>query len=132
MPSDKLVADELLTALAARANAADETTTWPAESWELLRQAGALGWLIPRAHGGQELSSADLLTGYERLASACLTTCFLLSQREAAVRRINESGNDPVCQELLPVLARGERFATVGLSQLTTSRQHLQPSLRAR
>jgi alkylation response protein AidB-like acyl-CoA dehydrogenase len=33
---------------------------------------------------------------------------------------------------LLPPLARGDSFATVGLSQLTTSRQHLKPSLTAR
>src|SRR5205807_4918187 len=34
--------------------------------------------------------------------------------------------------ELLPPLARGERFVTVGLSQLTTSRQHVKPVLVAR
>jgi alkylation response protein AidB-like acyl-CoA dehydrogenase len=132
MASEELVPDELRSALAARAGAADETTAWPGESWELLRRAGVLAWLVPREQGGRELSSGDLLTGYERLAGACLTTCFLLSQREAAVRRIRESGNEALCRELLPPLARGERFATVGLSQLTTSRQHLRPSLLAR
>jgi alkylation response protein AidB-like acyl-CoA dehydrogenase len=73
----------------------------------------------------------DLLTGYERLASACLTTTFILSQRDAAVRRIRDSGRDDLCRELLRPLACGGRFATVGLSQLTTSRQHGGPSLRA-
>src|SRR5262249_40646188 len=34
-------------------------------------------------------------------------------------------------EELLPPLARGERFATVGLAQLTTSRQHGKPALTA-
>src|SRR5262249_30042002 len=63
--------------------------------------------------------------------SACLTTTFILSQREAAVRRIEGSANEAVRRELLGPLARCEQFATVGLSQLTTSRQHLQPTLMA-
>src|SRR5439155_21781973 len=70
----------------------------------------------------------ELLGGYERLAGACLTTCFILSQRDAACRRIRDSGNAGLCRELLPGLARGERFATVGLSQLSTSRQHSKPA----
>jgi butyryl-CoA dehydrogenase len=124
--------EELLHALATHANAADGNIVWPAESWDLLREADVLAWAIPREQGGRDLTPIELLTGYERLAGACLTTCFLLSQREAAVRRILDSGNDLLCRELLPPLARGERFATVGLSQLTTSRQHLKASLTAR
>jgi alkylation response protein AidB-like acyl-CoA dehydrogenase len=73
----------------------------------------------------------DLLTGYEAIAGACLTTSFILSQRDAACRRLRDSGNEVLCRELLPALARGERFATVGLSQLTTSRQHIRPTLAA-
>ncbi len=109
---------------------ADARPTWPEASWNVLRRSGALGWAIPRAYGGQEWDPHALLDGYEQLAGACLTTCFLLSQREAACRRLVESGRDELCRELLPGLARGENFATVGLSQLTTSRQHTGTSLR--
>ncbi|MCI0455805.1 MAG: acyl-CoA dehydrogenase family protein [Gemmataceae bacterium] len=123
---------EALAVLAARANAADAEATWPEASWEALRQAGVLGWSVPLSCGGQGLGGVDLLEGYEALASACLTTCFILSQRDAAVRRLRGSGNPLLGQELLPSLARGERFATVGLSQLTTSRQHGPPALVAR
>ena len=118
--------------LASLAADADGCPVWPTASWDLLRQTGALGWSVPRAYGGLEWSHRDLLDGYGRLAGACLTTTFLLSQREAACRRLAESGRDDLCRELLPTLARGERFATVGLSQLTTSRQHTGPSLRVR
>jgi alkylation response protein AidB-like acyl-CoA dehydrogenase len=89
-------------------------------------------WGIPAKYGGVDLSEVDLLAGYEALAGACLTTCFILSQRQAACRRISDSGHEPLCRELLRPLARGEHFATVGLSQLTTSRQHVKPSLAAR
>jgi alkylation response protein AidB-like acyl-CoA dehydrogenase len=123
---------ETLALLSQQAAAADGDAVWPALSWEALRRAGVLGWSIPVEHGGQGLDADELLEGYEQLAGACLTTCFILSQREAAVRRILDSGNEGLCRELLPALARGETFTTVGLSQLTTSRQHGQPALRAR
>jgi alkylation response protein AidB-like acyl-CoA dehydrogenase len=97
-----------------------------------LREAGVLGWSIPPACGGQGRSYPDLLNGYEALAGACLTTCFLLSQREAAVRRLRDADNERLGRNLLGSLARGDSFATVGLSQLTTSRQHVGPSLQAR
>jgi alkylation response protein AidB-like acyl-CoA dehydrogenase len=118
-----------LTSLAADA---DAHPTWPGASWGVLLQTGALGWTIPRAYGGEDWTHRELLDSYEQLAGACLTTAFLLSQREAACRRLAASGRDDLCRELLPALARGKRFATVGLSQLTTSRQHTGPSLRVR
>jgi alkylation response protein AidB-like acyl-CoA dehydrogenase len=74
----------------------------------------------------------ELLAGYELLAQACLTTCFILSQREAACRRIRDSANAELRSALLPALAEGKCFATVGLSQLTTSRQHGPAALVAR
>jgi alkylation response protein AidB-like acyl-CoA dehydrogenase len=120
------------TALADAADQADAVAAWPAASWELLRTSGTLAWSVPALYGGRGLGAVELLTGLEELAGACLTTCFILSQRDAAVRRLRDSGNDALCRELLPALARGETFATVGLSQLTTSRQHGQPALAAR
>jgi alkylation response protein AidB-like acyl-CoA dehydrogenase len=71
------------------------------------------------------------MDGYERLSTGCLTTAFIVSQREAAVRRLRASSNHELQDRLLPSLARGELFTTVGLSQLTTSRQHIQPALVA-
>ncbi len=131
--SGVLVLPDVLKALAdsAAAAAADASPVWPTASWDTLRQAGVLTWSVPRAYGGSELGTVELLEGYAHLASACLTTCFILSQREAAVRRILDHGSEAVHRELLPPLARGETFTTVGLSQLTTSRQHGKPSLTA-
>jgi alkylation response protein AidB-like acyl-CoA dehydrogenase len=124
--------DEALAVLQDQAAAADDASTWPAASWQALAQAGVTGWAIPRAYSGSGLEPAALLESYGRLAGACLTTCFLLSQRDAACRRLRDSGREDLCRELLPPLARGECFATVGLSQLTTSRQHGKPALAAR
>ncbi|HKI36832.1 MAG TPA: acyl-CoA dehydrogenase family protein [Gemmataceae bacterium] len=131
MPAEMLPADTLAT-LSAHAAEADSDPAWPEVSWAALRAGGVLGWAVPRAHGGQESPYPDLLAGYERLAGACLTTCFILSQRDAACRRLRDGENAALREQLLPPLANGDTFATVGLSQLTTSRQHLGPALTAR
>lgn len=129
MSDSSLPLEDALTLLADGATSADDVATWPENSWDALRRAGVLGWTIPAQHGGSGRGPFELLDGYRRLSGACLTTCFLLSQRDAAVRRIRDSGNSALCRELLPALARGEQFSTVGLSQLTTSRQHTRAAL---
>jgi butyryl-CoA dehydrogenase len=131
-PHDNSLSDELMARLAEHAGEADGQTIWPKNSWNVLCEIGSLRWSIPKEYGGLDWSGTTLLTGYEKLAAACLTSCFILTQRDGACRRIRDSRNDFACKELLPRLARGERFATVGLSHLTTSRQHLQPSLTAK
>src|SRR5207247_11171475 len=55
---------------------------------------------IPREYGGDGWTGSRLLEGYEQLAGACLTSCFILSQRDGACRRIRDSGNAQLCQEL--------------------------------
>jgi alkylation response protein AidB-like acyl-CoA dehydrogenase len=118
--------------LAEHARQADEERTWPAASWKILQATGACGWTIPKSCGGSELPLVELLECYESLAGACLTSTFLLSQRDAAVRRLRDHGKVDLCRELFPGLAGGEHFTTVGLAQLTTSRQHGKPSIVAR
>jgi alkylation response protein AidB-like acyl-CoA dehydrogenase len=121
-----------LDTLAQHADGADTSPGWPAASWDALQQAGGLRWAIATQYGGDGLQGVELLRRYRDLAAACLTTCFILSQRDAACRRLRDHGNDALCARLLPPLARGERFTTVGLSQLTTARQHTAASFTAR
>src|SRR5262245_66518127 len=107
------VEPKCLSELAAHARRADEESIWPAASWEALKRLGALSWSIPRAYSGDELPSGEILAHYETLAGACLTTCFILSQRDAACRRLRGSHNEELGRELFPGLAAGERFITV-------------------
>ncbi len=122
---------EMLEILAKNAGSADAGPNWPDASWDALRVGGALSWAIPTAYGGQGRGGIDLLDAYQEIAAACLTTCFILSQRDAAVRRICDHGTEELRQALLPSLARGDVFTTVGLSQLTTSRQFGKPAMTA-
>ncbi len=129
--SQEVELQQICRALAERAEEADEDPRWPAASWELLKRSRGTQWCISVEHGGQGLSGPELFVRYEQLASACLTTCFILSQRDAAARRIRDAAHETLSAELLPALARGDTFTTVGLSQLTTSRQHGAPALTA-
>lgn len=93
-----------------------------------------MGWVIPTACGGSDVSACQLMEGYDQLATACLVTTFILTQRNGACQRIAAADEvDVIGAELLPPLARGELFATVGISHLSTSRQHLaQPAVAVR
>lgn len=125
--------DELVDQLAEVAPELDMPDAWPGHQLALCGEYGVYRWFVPKAYGGLEWSDADIIRGYLRLSEACLTTTFIITQRMGACRRIamNEH-NEPIKHSLLPDLVSGQRFATVGISHLTTSRRHLaQPALRA-
>lgn len=106
--------------------------SWPSEQLELLEQADVYRWFIPQHLGGLEWGAAQIASAYVDLASACLTTTFILTQRVAALRRICTSDNLPLRDRLLSGILAGNIQATVGISHLTTSHQHLgQPACLA-
>jgi alkylation response protein AidB-like acyl-CoA dehydrogenase len=132
-PDDPALA-ELCGRLAELAPQLDAPGARPLAQLALCADAGVFEWFIGPEWGGQSWSEADLLRGYMQLASACLTTTFVITQRMGAVSRIASSRSEWARQCLLPSLVRGRYehlsdnelpFATVGISHLTTSRQHL-------
>lgn len=105
---------------------------WPAQQLELIGRAGVYRWFVPESLGGMGWSPGDIVAGYIRLGAACLTSTFIVTQRVAALKRICGSANTDLRDRLLPELLTGQRCATVGISHLTTSRQHMsKPVLRA-
>jgi alkylation response protein AidB-like acyl-CoA dehydrogenase len=124
--------EELLETLRIHSAELEEPGASCAAQLKRMASADVMRWGIPEQFGGIDLSAADQVAGFERLAAACLVSTFVLSQRNAAVSRIVASENDSLRAELLPRLARLELMATVGISHLTTSRQHLKrPAVRA-
>ena len=101
------------------------TVDWPSESLTLCGQAGVYRWFLPESQGGYGWSEQDQVRGYLRLAEADLTTTFVITQYMGALRRIAGSNNRGVIDRWLSRSVTGETFATVGISHLTTSRQHL-------
>lgn len=105
---------------------------WPEESLRMCGAAGVYRWFLTESEGGLGWSEADQTRGYLRLAAADLTTTFIITQYMGAIRRIAGSANRSIAQRWLARLMCGETFGTVGISHLTTSRQHLrQPALVA-
>src|SRR5262245_45549991 len=138
MPDTRITSpdDPALDALSARladlAPSLENGDAWPASQLRLCGEAGVFQWFISTEHGGQGWTEADVLHGYVKLAAACLTTTFVITQRTGAVQRIAAGNSDAARDALLPDLIAGRTFATVGISHLTTSRQHLAgPVLRA-
>jgi alkylation response protein AidB-like acyl-CoA dehydrogenase len=118
--------------LARLAPGLDSPGEWPAEQLEVCGEAGVFRWFAPEAWGGWAWSEEELLSGYIRLAEACLTTTFVITQRMGAVGRILAGNSQFARDTLVPDLVAGRTFATVGISHLTTSRQHeAKPVLRA-
>ena len=114
----------LLDELRERSGSLNEPEAWPSEQLRLMSEAGVLGWLVPAEFGGSEISDAELVSGYEQLAASCLASTFVLTQRNAAIQRIVRSENEQLKSDILPELVTDSLFATVGISHLTTSRQH--------
>ncbi len=123
--------EQLLDRLATHAIEVDSEHAFPAQQFDWLAKTDVLKWVIPSAYGGKPVDELALVKSYEALSQACLTTTFILTQRNGACQRIAGCENEALKQLLLPRLATGESFATVGISHLTTSRQHMQkPSVK--
>jgi alkylation response protein AidB-like acyl-CoA dehydrogenase len=123
---------ELCESLASLARNTDLTGNWPAEQLRLCGEYGVFEWFLEEQWGGQRWDQEAIVRGYLELSRACLTTTFVITQRSGACRRIATCDNEPLKDLLLPDLAKGMSFATVGISHLTTSRQYLKtPVLRA-
>lgn len=114
-----------------RATRCDQTGEWPADDLAALAAVGAMRWAIPREYGGEKLSPLDLHLCYEQISSASLAAALVLTQRDSAVQWIDASTTYPRRDQLLRELAANRVFATIGIAQLTTSRQGGPPALVA-
>lgn len=123
-PTDALL-DELCLKLGELAPQLEQADAWPAEQLQLCADYGVFEWFLPIEMGGQGWSEFDIVRGYLKLSAACLTTTFIITQRMGACRRLAVSDNRVLAEQWLPGLIKGETFATVGISHLTTSRRHL-------
>lgn len=103
---------------------------WSEELWRLVVEAGGVRWSLPPDQGGDGRGRAELLVNDARLAEASLTAAFILTQHDAAVRRLIV-GQGAEAARWLRAVAEGRAFVTVGISQLTTSRKHGTQAVRA-
>ena len=114
---------KILPAIGGRANGLDRSGEWPAEDLRDLAGIGAWRWFLPVQFGGEEIDPLELHLRYEAIASASLATALIVSQRDSAVGLIDGGENAELRAQILPALAKGEIFSTIGIAQLTTSQQ---------
>ena len=106
-----------------RATRLDRSGEWPEEDLRELEGIGAWRWFVPVRFGGEGIDPLELHLRYEAIASASLATALIVSQRDSAVGLIEGGENGELKEEILSGMARGEIFSTIGIAQLTTSRQ---------
>lgn len=124
--------DQLCEMLAARSGEVDASGIWPDEQLRWCGEFGVYRWFVAASDGGFGWTDRQIAQGYVRLAEACLTTTFIITQRTGALQRFAGMASEPVKSRRLPELLSGDSFATIGISHLTTSRRHLKaPVLRA-
>src|SRR5690349_20496652 len=80
----------------------EQSGRWPVERLNYLSEAGVFSWGLPTEYGGSLVAPVEVLEGYIDLASVCLTTAFILTQRDAACHRIAVSPNHELRQRFLP------------------------------
>jgi alkylation response protein AidB-like acyl-CoA dehydrogenase len=124
-----------MAALAARLEVEDGPADlghgWPRALWSLLEDAGAPTWSLPEEFGGRSCPRPLLVQRYAKLAGASLTAGFILSQHDAAVRRLLAAPENPAARRWLCEIGAGRALATVGISHLTTSRRLGAQAVRA-
>jgi alkylation response protein AidB-like acyl-CoA dehydrogenase len=118
----------LLSEMRRRADDVDVAGSWPLQDLDELRDAGIFSAAVA-APLGAGLPALEQHLIYEAIARASLAVALILSQRDAAIGLIDSSVS-AVRAVLLEQLAKGA-FTTVGIAQLTTSRQGSAPALRA-
>lgn len=131
---DRLDADavaEIGASLAAVAERTRAAGPWRSGAFAALARCGLLAGFVPADCGGTAASEPALTAALVAIAARCLTTALAVTQWAAAVRVI-ASADTAVRRRHLPRLAVGAECTTVGIAQLTTSRQHTgRPALGA-
>jgi len=99
---------------------------------DILGEAGCWKWAIPKKWGGVGLGNVALLEAYEAVARGCVATALILTQRDGACDLIANGRNESLKKKLLRAYAKAERFTSIGIAQLTTSKGGKKPPLTAK
>jgi alkylation response protein AidB-like acyl-CoA dehydrogenase len=104
--------------LDACATEVDEAQSLSSQHFNDLATAGLYGAFAPSAVGGLELDLHDLAEIVEELASACLTSTFVLIQHFRLLAALLDPSTPSEIRDLLPLAVRGDLKGGVALSGL--------------
>lgn len=96
----------------------DEEERFPSETVSKMGDAGLLGIIIPKAHGGTGGNYAMYIDAVREFSSYCATTGAILSAHVSlCTAPIIELGTEEQKQKFLPKLANGEWLGAFGLTE---------------
>ena len=81
--------------LRANSEQADRTASLPAENIDALRAAGAMRWSLPRALGGDELSSVEKVDLWAAMGAADLCTVWIFANYDSHISDLGSHANEP-------------------------------------
>src|SRR4051812_29380321 len=103
--------------VAPRARAIDTTAEYPQDLFEVFRDAGLLGLVLPEPYGGSGAGILGLTIAIEEVAKYSNTAALMLLLTRLPTGPILIAGNEEQKQKYLPGVADGSVRAAFGLSE---------------
>jgi alkylation response protein AidB-like acyl-CoA dehydrogenase len=103
--------------IAPRARAIDTDATYPQDVFEVFRDAGLLGLVIPDDYGGGGAGILGLTIAIEEVAKYSNTAALMLLLTRLPTGPVLIAGSEAQRQRYLPPIATGEKRAGFGLSE---------------
>jgi alkylation response protein AidB-like acyl-CoA dehydrogenase len=103
--------------IAPRARAIDTDATYPQDVFEVFRDAGLLGLVIPGEYGGGGAGILGLTIAIEEVAKYSNTAALMLLLTRLPTGPVLIAGSEAQRQRYLPPIATGEKRAGFGLSE---------------
>lgn len=129
-PDEPVLAAAVAELASADGDAADREE-WPEALWATLERIDAPRWTVQDVFaGGARYPRPMLVQRNAQLAGGSLTAAFILSQHDAALRRLLASPGFLASDRWMREIHAGRAIATVGISHLTTSRRLGQQAVR--
>jgi alkylation response protein AidB-like acyl-CoA dehydrogenase len=103
--------------IAPRARAIDTDATYPQDVFEVFRDAGLLGLVIPEDYGGGGAGILGLTIAIEEVSKYSNTAALMLLLTRLPTGPVLIAGSEAQRQRYLPPIATGEKRAGFGLSE---------------
>jgi alkylation response protein AidB-like acyl-CoA dehydrogenase len=103
--------------IAPRAAEIDETSRFPWDLVELLREHELFGLAVEERYGGANAGSLMLLVAVEEVSKVCATTGLVLAVQELGALALKLGGSEEQKERYLPRLASGEWLSAYALTE---------------
>src|SRR6266576_4891367 len=103
--------------VAPRAREIDTTAAYPQDLFDLFRETGLLGLVIPEEYGGSGGGISGLTVAIEEVAKYSNTAALMLLLTRLPTGPVLIAGSDDQKRRYLPGIADGSRRAAFGLSE---------------